>query len=82
MDQAKLAKIKMQMREWDRTRQDRSFHGDSTSFDIGDRVRYFSDGQWSEVGEIVETRTHGSDMAQSYHIKTLRENLCSDQESL
>ena len=69
VDQAKLAKIRMQMREWDRTRQDKSFKGETMSFGIGDSVRYFNDGGWKEVGEVVQTRTHGSETAHSYHIK-------------
>ena len=49
--------------------QDKSFKGDTTSFDVGDSVRYFTDGKWKEFGEVVQTRTHGSEMGNSHHIK-------------
>ena len=70
VDQPKLAKIRMQMREWDRTREEKAYKGDTTFFDVGDSVRYFTDGEWREVGEVVQTRTNSSDTAHLYHIKT------------
>ena len=75
VDQLKLAKVRQQMREWDRTRQDKKFQGDSSSFDTGDQVRYWQDGQWDISGEIVQVRTHGSGRAQSYYIKNDQGNV-------
>ena len=63
------------MREWNRTKHDKKFQGDSSSFELGDQVRYWQDSQWDNTGEVVQVRTHGSDRAQSYYIKNDQGNV-------
>ena len=70
LDVEKMQLLRSQAREWDRTRRDATYTGEMSKFQVGDRVRYFDKGDWANVGEVFDTRTHGSNNTHSYYIKT------------
>ena len=57
-DVEKMQKLRAQAREWDRTRWDKNFVSDNTTFEVGDSVRYFDKGDWRNVGEVLWPRKH------------------------
>ena len=65
----KMAERRMNKREVTRQKADRGLKPTVRTFEIGDRVRYFDERSkhWRNFGEMLDFRTHGSSMIQSYY---------------
>ena len=53
-DVEKMQELRAQAKEWDRTRRDKNFVGDKSTFEVGDKKLYFDKEEWSNVEEVFD----------------------------